>query len=263
MNILKPYSILTPLLIISLIITAPTSVKAEQTDEGHSKWADGSYAEYSLSMTNSGGTYPGSLSFNVINGTITIDLNIDPLGTPIHKSLQAIIEDDKTYIDGKEAVLPFFYTGGKVVSYSSYSEVVSAFTNYSGNIAGGITNGQPVISVTVDQPYERFNKTYETSIYYDFGTNSGLLFSADMPDYSILFDEILGIQGIDGSYSAFHISLIDTNIDLGPKNIVGMIVSYTISFAPIIIVIVLLALFVLLYNRSRRNQGRQGKKYKL
>lgn len=261
MSMHKACSVLVTLLLFMSVITifSMNSVRAEEAaDQGHvDKWNNGDFAEYSLSIIYAEGTYSGSLSFNVINSTIVLNVNFDHPTTPIKKSINIALVDNNTYFNGKEATLPFFYSGDRIAYYDGHSEMASDYTNWSGNTAGGPTNGQPVTSVTAESTYERFNQTYQTKAYYDFGTNSGLLFSADIPVYSVLFDELLAIQGANGVYPSFHISLEDTNIDLGSVNILAMIVGYSFAFAPIILAIIAIVVLVVLYNRSNKKKRKR------
>lgn len=202
----------------------------------------------------------GSLSFRVMQDSISVHLSIDELyGERIDRTILFDLIDESIYYEGEKVILPFFYTGDSTLStYQDDIETVTDVSTSIGNVRGGITNGQPETYLTVNVSYMSGDEQRYSRSYYTYGSNTGLLFGAQML-HSALLSGCFGVAGNVSYEPSIGLELKNTNVGLGPVNIGAMLYAYIMMAMPLILIVAAIVLLAYLYSRANRKEGNNGK----
>ncbi len=223
---------------------------------GKKKWVNGIYAQYTLQFQVFNETarkeenFDGKVEFHVWENKVVVEVLVPKV---YHKTINFDIKNGKTYYNGNIVVLPFFYTGNKVISYYNENyENITKIVESSMNLHSGIVYGRPCYQASVNVIYWYNASVVKNFNIYDFDKSTGLLFGGVL-GYSILLQKIFNI-GQPPYVELIKLSLSDTNIQLSSVNKGGLLAYYSFFVIPIIIIVAVFGVFVYLYKRSHRRK---------
>ena len=238
-------------------------------------YTDGLYLEYLIhwrSPTGGDGGH-GWVTLTVKNGLIHLNASIPnyypgyPARKPLYRELILNHTGDTVYYKGEKVILPFFYTGGKIISqYKDNYTRVTQIESTLNTIQGGIIQFQRVYSLyTMDHiTYKNGTLWNENdSGTYEYGYNTNLLFFmnciiADDPIISMMMN-LTYPSNIGGSifYTTiqFGLSLHKTNMDLGPIDYFSIVLLFLVIGLPVIILVGIPVAIIWIYRWAKNRKG--------
>ena len=237
-------------------------------------YTDGLYIKYKIHWGYPAGGDGGHgwVTLTVKNGLIHLNATIPsfypgyPARKPLYRELILNHTGDRVYYKGEKVILPFFYTGGKIISqYKENYTRVTQRENGVSTIQGGIIQFQRVYYL-----YTMDHITYKNGTLwnendpgtYEYGYNTNLLFFmdcavADDPIISMMMN-ITYPDTTGGSvfYTTvpFGLSLHNTNIDLGPIDYFAVVLLFIVIGLPIIILVGIPLAIILIYRWAKKRK---------
>ncbi len=217
----------------------------------------------------------GVLVLKVIKNNININVtlpNFYPSGASLYRDVALNVSGDNITYKGEKVILPFFYTGGKTVSYYKGSFV--NVTDKSENLAtlqGGVIRFQPVYYLSTESHILYPNGTVWNKgvpSTYEYGKNTNLLFFINSPigwdpviDFllNLTYPEKLPNGTIFNTPINFGLSLHRTNLDLGPVDYFAVLFTFIVLALPVILMIGIPLVIVGIYKTLKNRRGSNGK----
>ncbi len=257
------------LMIIWTMIVGPNLISGESVTK---YYENGKYAIYSINtilvghnpnFPQSAGTQKGTLEFNTVENNIVLILK---LNNGVQKTINLKIKDSKIYYKNTQTILPFFYTGSKVIShFGRLWENITSVKRIWGNSYGGPANGQSLVEVTTSTNKKFFSNGSSTG-ELQFDSDKHLLVEGGYSSFNILSAKIINATYYNNTYYIQTLHLIKTNIDLGSPNYGGLILVTLIMSWPIIIGGIFIIVVLLIHNKSIKNNKKphnhRGGRYK-
>ena len=221
-------------------------------------YEDGAYAEYGVKWDDYGIDRPGKLYFRVMGNTLLVNLTLyyDPPVTVLVNEVIFNISGDDIYYHGEKVFLPFFYGGGKVISYYNGSYInVSRTDNYS--MYPFNTHGLIQYRYQIEVDTYSHIKTPDGKITegeynsYHYGMVSRLLFFTICPSFDPVINGLLA----KNKHFMFLLGLHKTNIPLGPVDYFAIAQIYLFMLGPILLVLVVPAFVIVLYRYLKERNG--------
>ncbi len=164
------------LLLISFFIFSAIPIGHAQNTQikiGKEKWVNGIYAQYNLQYQVFNVTaretknLNGKVEFHVWENKVVVEILVPKI---YHKTIKFDLKNGKTYYNGKLVILPFFYTGNKVISYYDGNyENITKIVESNMNLHSGMVYGRPCYQASVNVIYWSNNKsTLKNLNIYDF-----------------------------------------------------------------------------------------------
>jgi len=217
----------------------------------------------------------GFLTLKVIEDKIKINVTIPhfyPSGKDLYRNVILTHKGDNIIYKGERVILPFFYAGGKTVSYyrESYVNVSSKEVGLT-NMQGGIINFQPVYYLYTTECIRYPNGTVWSEgapATYEYGRNTNLLFFINSPigwdpviDFllNLTYPEEMPNGTVFNHYIHFGLSLHTTNIDLGPVDYFAVILTFIMMALPILILIGIPLIIIGIYRVVKNRRGSNEK----
>ncbi len=213
----------------------------------------------------------GILILHVMNNKIYINVTLPsfyPSGNVLHREVTLNISKDNVTYKGEKVILPFFYDGGQIVSYYHGNSVnVTSQTDTLVTLQGGIINFQAVYYLHTEEYIIYPNGTLWNkggSATYEYGKNTNLLFFINSPiGWDPIIDFLLNItypeEMTDGSIFYvpvnFGLSLHKTNLDLGPINYFGVVLTFVVLAMPVFLFIGIPLVVIGVYRIMKRRGG--------
>ncbi len=217
----------------------------------------------------------GIITLKVINNNIILNATLPdfyPDGrTLYHKAILNLSGDNITY-KGEKVILPFFHSKGKIVSYYKGNFVnVTSRSEEIATLQGGIIRFQPVYYLYSEQSIiltSNGNISHQKApATYEYGKNTNLLFFINSPiGWDPVIDILLNLTYPEKAPNGyvlyvpinFGLSLHKTNINLGPINYFGVILTFIVLALPAIIVIGIPLTIIGIY-KAMKNRRRDSK----
>ncbi len=219
----------------------------------------------------------GFLILKVIGNIININVTIPdfyPSHAILYRNVNLNVNGQNISYYGKAVILPFFYTGGKIVSYYN-GDFINITGKSSTNLAdislNGIIQNQPDYTLDTEQYSHNSYYHYSNGSYYPagyvYGTNTNVLFVlSSILGYEPVINFLLNLtypQMQNGSVFydpvAFTIYLHKTNLNLGPVDYFAVIFTYIIYVifiaAPIIIFIGIPLIIIGIYRGIKKRKS--------
>ncbi len=212
----------------------------------------------------------GTLILTVNNNILTINVTVPNLysdGNSLYRDIKILVKNESTYYRGEKIILPFFYMGGKKISYynKSYVNVTGRISSLV-NFQGGIIEFQPIYYLYNEDFIRNPNGTLKEkglSGTYEYGTNTNLLFfyycgiAYDPIMYVLLnltYPEKLPNGEIWNMPLDIGLSLHKTNIDLGPVDYFAVIIGLIWIGLPLILLILIPAIIIGAYKTLKNKK---------
>jgi len=221
----------------------------------------------------------GVLILKVIENTININVTIPdfyPSHATLYRDVNLTLNGDNITYQGEPVILPFFYGGGKIVSYydGNYINVTGKLESPADVNLNGILKYQAVYYMDTYSYFHFPNGTVwfkgNNPADYVYGRNTNVLFVLWTIGWDPVIDFLLNLtypaKMPDGSvfYTPvdFSIYLEKTNLNLGPINyfaVIIMYIGYVIFIAsPIIIFIGIPLIIIGIYRAIKKRRSSNG-----
>ena len=218
----------------------------------------------------------GVLVLKVIKNKININVTLPhfyPSNSSLYRDVNLNVSGDNITYKGEKVILPFFYSGGKAVSYykGSYVNATGKADIFLATLQGGIIRFQPVYylypEICILYPNGTvWNKGAPST--YEYGKNTNLLFFINSPigwdpviDFllNLTYPEKLPNGTIFNDPINFGLSLHRTNLDLGPVDYFAVLITYIVVALPVILVIGIPLIIIGIYRVVKNRRVSDGK----
>ncbi len=237
-------------------------------------YTDGLYIKYKMHWGNPNGGDGGYgwITLRVKHNLIYLNATI-PNFYPGHTEEKTLYRElvlnhtgDNVYYHGKKVILPFFYTGGKIVSQykENYTKITQKVVQLN-SLQGGIIEFQKVYFLyTMDHiMFDNGTPWNENDPgTYEYGYNTNLLFFMDcaLADDPIISRMMNITYPVNFGGSVFYetvpfgLSLHETNINLGPIDYFSLVLTFIVLGLPVLILVAIPAAIIMIYRWAKNRK---------
>ena len=211
----------------------------------------------------------GVLMLKVIKNNIDINVTLPrfyPSGASLYREVTLNVIGDNITYKGEKVILPFFYSGGKTISYYSGSYINATSKEASlVTLQGGIMRFQSVYYLSTEGYILHPNGTLwikgATPSTYEYGKNTNLLFFISSsigcnPVINFLlnltYPEKLPNGSIFNDPINFNLLLHRTNMNLGPVDYFAVPLLFIVIALPTILVVSIPLIIIGIYLVSKK-----------